>query len=48
MVSCADYRSEQRLLALKRILAKDELPESEREALLAEVRELEDSLGMGD
>ena len=46
MVTCADYRSEQRLLALTRALENEELTEEERRKLREEISSLEKALGM--
>ena len=45
-VKCSDYRAGQRLLALKRQLAQDDLPPGERAKLEAEAAELEHELDM--
>lgn len=45
-VTCADYRLERRLLALRERLAKEDLSTRERDSILAEIAELEARLGM--
>jgi hypothetical protein len=45
-VTCADYRSERRLEALRRELAKPDLPPRRRAELEAEAAELERALGL--
>ena len=46
MVTCADYRSEQRLLAMKRALENKDLPDEERQKLIEEIGKVEKALGM--
>ena len=45
-VTCADYRLERRLLALKKKLHQEDLSQAEREDIQQEVSELERTLGM--
>ncbi len=45
-VSCADYRMERRLLALRRELLRPDLPPEQAEAIRREIKELERYLGM--
>jgi hypothetical protein len=45
-VTCADYRAERRLEALRRELAKPDLPAGRRAELEAEAAELERALGL--
>lgn len=45
--TCNDYREEMRLLGLKKRLLVEDLPESEKRELLAEIALLEKKMGMG-
>lgn len=44
---CADYRDEMRLMGLMRKLENGGLAEGEREALAAEIKNLEEKMGIG-
>lgn len=44
--TCTDYREEMRLLALKRRLAQEELPEQERQRVSEEIARLEQAMAM--
>jgi len=45
--TCTDYRAEMMLLGLKLRLEKDELDDEEREALLSQIRKIEEQMGLG-
>jgi hypothetical protein len=45
-VTCADYRLERRLLALKQMLNQKDLEPKERDSIAKEIAELEQVLGM--
>ncbi len=45
--TCTDYRTEMMLLGLKLRLEKDELDDEEREALLSQIRKIEEQMGLG-
>jgi hypothetical protein len=42
--TCTEYRTEMLLLSLKLRLKKEDLSENEREAILVEIRKLEQSM----
>jgi len=44
--TCMDYRQEMVLLGLKRRLSQEDLTESERKAILEQVRDLEAAMDM--
>lgn len=44
--TCNEYRQEMILLALRRRLCNDNLPESEKETILKEIRQLELMMNM--
>jgi len=44
--SCQDYREEMRLLGLKRRLARENLSEKEKRALIREIEKLESAMGI--
>jgi len=44
--TCTEYREEMILLGLKRRLAESDLPETERQALLERIGQLEQEMGM--
>ncbi len=44
--TCNDYRAEMILLGLRRRLASPDLGEAEREAVHAEIRKLENEMGL--
>jgi len=44
--TCREYREEMLLLGLRRRLAADDLSESEKQALIKQIRQLEDSMQM--
>ena len=44
--TCMEYREEMVLLGLKRKLEQENLTEAERKAILEQVRELEEAMGM--
>jgi len=44
--TCSEYREEMILLGLKRRLADPDLPETEKQALLARISRLEQEMGM--
>jgi hypothetical protein len=44
--TCSDYREEMRLLAMKRRLEQEDLPEGERERLAEEIERIERSMAM--
>ena len=46
VISCADYRETQQLLALKKRLAEEKLDPAERQELEELIRILEDQLGL--
>jgi hypothetical protein len=42
--TCNDYRQEMMLLGLRRRLAEEDLPDSEKQAIEAEIKKLEESM----
>jgi len=44
--TCTEYREEMNLLALKRRLTEPDLPETEKQALLKRISQLEQEMGM--
>ena len=44
--TCVDYRSEMKLLGLKRRLEEENLSEEERVQMVQEIKELEKKMGM--
>lgn len=45
--TCVDYRSEMKLLGLKRRLEEDNLSEEEKARIIGEIEELEEEMKMG-
>jgi hypothetical protein len=44
--SCTEYRAEMMLLGLEMRLRSEDLTQEEREAILAEIRKLKESMGL--
>lgn len=44
--SCTEYRAEMMLLGLEMRLRREDLTQEEKEALLAEIRKLKESMGL--